>query len=152
MAHPVRLEVVIRLRELAEDAAAGRLAVALTAHRVAASALTAAGERRLAETDRLDASLAGPTTGSDLSGAALRLAQADALVRRRTTELTLVAETLLRARRDLADATRRREIVVRLRDRLEASQRREADRREAIRLDDVVTARHGRELLGEVDR
>ncbi len=54
--------------------------------------------------------------------------------------------------RCLAEAARRREIVARLRDRIEAEERREADRREAERLGDIASARHVRELLAQADR
>lgn len=152
MARHLRLGVVLRLRELAEETARGRLAIELAEHR--AAGLTAAGAvaRREDELVGLTAAQHGGATGADLAEAAERLAMAEAAVTRRRAELERAAERLLEARLQLAEAARRREIVARLRDRIEIEERREADRREAERLGDIVSARHVRELLAQADR
>ena len=51
-------------------------------------------------------------------------------------------EALLRARAALADATSRREVVERLRDRAKLTERRAADRRAELELAEFATIRH----------
>lgn len=152
MARHLRLGVVLRVRELAEEAARGRLAVELDGHRAVGVAAANAIARREGELAVLAAAQHDGATGADLAEAAERLAMAEAAVTRRNAELERAAERLLEARHQLAEAARRREIVARLRDRIEAEERREADRREAERLGDIVSARHVRELLAQADR
>jgi flagellar export protein FliJ len=152
MGRHLRLGVVLRLRELAEETARARLAIELAEHRAAGLHAAGAVARRQDEIVSLTAAQHGGATGAGLAEAAERLAMAEAAVTRRSAELERAAERLLEARLQLAEAARRREIVVRLRDRIEAEERREADRRETERLGDIVSARYVRELLAQADQ
>lgn len=152
MARHLRLGVVIRLRELAEDAARGRLAVALECHHVAGLTVLAANDRRAAEIRTLASAMRPGATASNLAETAGQLATAETTMVRRAAELERAAEVLFDARRQLAEATRQRETVVRLRDRIVAEEHRAEDRKDAERLGDVVSARHVRELQAQADQ
>jgi len=152
MARHLRLDIVLRLRELAEEKARLQLAAALDGYRSATAAARAASSR-------LETELAGMASVQRTGGAAATLTEAsdqvalaEMFVDRCGADLDRATEQLMEARSELARATQQREIVARLRARLLLEERAQVERREAERIGDLVTARHVRELIAESDR
>jgi flagellar FliJ protein len=137
-----RLDVVLRLRRLAEDAARARLATSLAEHRDAARAAERLaadleGERDLLLTMQASAAPAGAVRdGHDAVEFAERsLASGH-------DRLSQAGQALLDARAGLAKATSQREVVERLRERARIAQRRAADRQAELELAEFATVRH----------
>jgi flagellar export protein FliJ len=143
-----RLGVVLRLREMAEDAARARLATAVAGHREATGRLiesTAAEEASMArlvamggagvQAGELRACRAGVETAEQATAAARR-------------KLEAAAEVLMTARSSLAEASKRREVVERLRDRMHAAEAQEAQHREDNLLSEIAGVRHARAISG----
>jgi flagellar export protein FliJ len=147
-----RLAVVLRLREMAEDAARARLGAALDSHRRATDVLIALVERELSAQRRIEqvhdtAAQAGEIVAAQHG---LEHAERATAVGREALEAAQLA--LVEARQALADATRRREVVERLKDRLALAEALEAQRREDALLSEIAGVRHARALGTEVDR
>ena len=115
MSGTFRLGVVLRLREMAEDAARARLATAVGGHREAT-------ERLIELTVAEEATAAG------------------------RRKLETASEVLMQARSSLAEASKRREVVERLRDRMHAAEAQEAQHREDNLLSEIAGVRHARAL------
>lgn len=148
----VRLGVVLRLRELEEEAARAHLATALDAHRVAVRTCDETTER-LAERSTILAEVQLDGGSADrLIAAARMLVLAEE--RREAAEgaVESAARVLLDRRGRLADASRRREAVERLRDRILAEEHLAADRREQAAANDLATTRHVWLAVMESDR
>lgn len=137
-----RLDVVLRLRRLAEDAARARLATTLADHREAALAterlaFSLDGEREILV--RLQA--AGAAGGLIREGHDA-VEHSERAVETGRERLARAAEALMRARVSLADASRRREVVERLRDRAKLAQRHAAEHQAELELSEFATIRH----------
>jgi flagellar protein FliJ len=137
-----RLEVVLRLRRLSEDAARVRLATSLGAHRdavaeVARLAVALDGER--AALGRLQMAAAA---GGDLREAHDAVEHAERRLAAGQDRLERAGSALLEARVTLAEAGRRREVVERLRDRARLAERRAAERLTEKQLAEFATVRH----------
>jgi flagellar export protein FliJ len=144
-----RLGVVLRLRELAEDAARARLATAVVRHREATDALVMLVAREQDAALRvMELGTIGAQAG-DLRAARGGMEQAEQASAAGRTALEAASEGLMRSRSALADATRRREVVERLRDRLRASEAREAQHREDNVLSEIAGVRHARTMTSE---
>lgn len=142
-----RLGVVLRLRELAEDAAQAELAGALKVHRSALDALlesVGAGdvERERAHALQHGATNAGATLAGELADAISSLELAEDAVAARNAEVIAAANGLLACRLRLAEATSRRQVVERLRDRAATAERIGLQRREDAVLNEVASTRH----------
>jgi flagellar protein FliJ len=141
-----RLGVVLRLREMAEDAARARLATAVDAHRLATEELI---DRTAAEHEAQarEMTLAeGGSTAGDLRAARAGIENAEAATNVARGKLEKASEGLMLARSALAEASKRREVVERLRDRMRQMEAREAQHREDNQLSEIAGVRHARAL------
>jgi flagellar export protein FliJ len=148
----LRLRIVLRLREMEEETARVELATAIEAHRGALKGRDEAGAL-LSEraTDLAEVQVRGGTSDG-LIAAARALLTAGA-IRERADEAVERAAVLLMDRRGrLADASRRRDAVERLRDRILAEQRMESDRREGAEASEMATTRHVWLAVMDADR
>jgi flagellar export protein FliJ len=138
-----RLDVVLRLRHIAEDNARALLGQALSRHldavaRVEELGLDVASERaQLEALQRAASSPAGELREAHDGVEFAERAYLDAIAR-----VEDAARALFEARGALASATRRREVVERLRDRARESARRAADHKTEVEMAEFATIRH----------
>lgn len=149
-----RLDVVLRQRELDEQAARIEVAKAVAARQAAISAVREAQDLVLASLDEMsrlqhDASGAGGRSAGELGDAmnAARIAEQELFARE--TRANDLGFELLRAQARLADASKRRDVVERLMERIAAAARVEAQRREDAILNEMAGIRHALGSLGE---
>lgn len=141
-----RLGVVLRLRELSEDAVRIELVASLRAHGEAVDALrrlraAAAAERdRMGELQRASREGSGTAAG-DLVDATLSADWAERAVVVGEERVAAMAGTLLEARGKLAEAKRRRQVVERLRDRFVLTERLRLERRDEAALNEIASVR-----------
>ena len=138
-----RLDVVLRMRELAEQTARAQLGEALAAYDVARASAERLRERTVEERAWLGQLLAQPAAdAAELRAAAdaVDLAERQALLGRE--QLRIAERTVEGARESLAAATRAREVVERLQTRLRAAERQAAERREIAELAEIASVRH----------
>jgi len=141
-----RLGVVLRLRELAEDAARACLATAVVAHREATEALIALTTAELAAQDRLVAMGEEGAQAGELRAVRAGVEAAEQATAAGRARLEAASEALMRARGALAEASKRREVVERLRDRVRLAEAQEAQRREDRVLSEIAGVRHARSI------
>ena len=150
MSQRFRLAVVLRLREMAEDRAQLGLAQALAAHHEAVADVHRLQDAAEVERQRLSSLQSGGAfSAGQLLDASDAVDGAQRSLERGRDRLQTAAGELFQARAVLAEATRRREVVERFRDRFVAAQRREEDRREAAFLSEMGVTRHAWRALGE---
>lgn len=154
MSSHFRLGVVLRLREMAEDAARARLGAALRDHRAAADDLVrlrseAASEAARASDIQRESVRSGGSAAGDLIDAIEAVEQAERSVSSAQLRLATAAETLMASRRELAEAAKRREVVERLRDRFLARERLGRERLEEATLNEIASTRHAWALIEE---
>jgi flagellar protein FliJ len=137
-----RLAAVLRLREAAEESARTDLARALEVQRAAVHDLTRSRQAADVELALATEAASGPLPAGRLAELAAGVAEADREVRRRDRAVAAAADALTTARERLLEATREREVVERLRDRLRQAARLEAARLEQGRLDELSTVAH----------
>jgi flagellar protein FliJ len=137
-----RLDVVLRLRRLAEDGARARLATSLTDHRTAALATERLAFALEGEREILVALQVGGTAGGLIRDGHDAVEHAERSLDAGRERLARAAEALLQARAFLADASRRREVVERLRDRAALVRRRVAEHDAELELSEFATVRH----------
>ena len=147
-----RLAVVLRLREMAEDAARARLGAALDSHRRATDALIALVERELGAQRRIEATQVAGAQAGEIVAAQHGLEHAERATAAGRQALEGSQLALVESRQALADATRRREVVERLKDRPALAEAVEAQRREDALLSEIAGVRHARALGAEADR
>jgi flagellar export protein FliJ len=141
-----RLGVVLRLRELAEDAARARLATAVVGHRKATETLVAlTAAEHMAQGRLVEMAEAGAQAG-DLRAVRAGVETAEQATTAGRTRLEAASLALMQARAALADATKRREVVERLRDRLRFAEARDAQHREDNLLSEIAGVRHARTI------
>jgi flagellar protein FliJ len=137
-----RLDVVLRLRRLAEDGARARLATSLAAHRTAAVATERLAFALDAERDILVGLQACGAAGGLMRDAHDAVEHAERSFETGRERLAQAGEALFQARAGLADASRRREVVERLRDRAKLAQRHAAEHLAELELSEFATVRH----------
>ena len=138
-----RLDVVLRLRRIAEDNARGRLAEALSGHLAAAAELDQVGRDLAGERGKLETlQRAASTPAGDLRDAHDGVEFAERAHIAAGIKVEDAARALFESRAALATATRRREVVERLRDRARDSERRAADHRSEVEMAEFATVRH----------
>jgi flagellar export protein FliJ len=142
-----RLGVVLRLRELAEDAAQNELAVALRAHLSALDEHRESIRAATVESERACAMQRASREGASVPAG--ELAEAIASVERAEeaflasqAKAVAAADVLLESRSRLAEATSRRKVVERLRDRAAATERTRLQHVEDAVLNEVASTRH----------
>jgi flagellar export protein FliJ len=141
-----RLGVVLRLREMAEDAARARLATAVNAHRVATETLIA---RTTAEHETMARLVAMGEEGAqagELRAARAGVETAEQATEAARTRLDVAADGLMQSRSALAEASKRREVVERLRDRMRVAEAADAQHREDNLLSEIAGVRHARAI------
>ena len=137
-----RLDVVLRLRRLAEDGARARLATSLGQHREAARAAERLAFDLDGERDALVGLQAARASGGQIRDSHDAVEHAERALEIGRQRLAQAGEALFRARAALADATSRREVVERLRDRARLTERRATERRAELELAEFATIRH----------
>ncbi len=137
-----RLDVVLRLRRVAEDGARARLATSLADHRIAAMATERLAFDLDGERDLLVGLQAGGASGGQIRDGHDAVEHAERSLEAGRDRLARAGEALMRARLALADASRRREVVERLRDRAKLAQRHAAEHQAELELSEFATVRH----------
>jgi len=148
----VRLDVVLRLRELAEESARVELMTALNGHMRAIEAHHHATEKLSRQAAAMTDVQNGGGPADDLIAAARSLVVAGRLRDEVGQRVDAAADALLDARSRLAEARQRREVVERLRGRIMTEERLAADRRAGAEANEMASARHAWRLITEADR
>lgn len=146
-----RLAVVLRLREMAEDQAKARLATALAAHRAAYDVLVEANTREHQALERLRSLQDQGGMAGDIVASMRGVDHARAGVAAALEALEAASAGLVQARASLAEASKRREVVERLRDRIHQARLLEDQRREDALLSELAGVRHARGMVAEVE-
>jgi len=141
-----RLGVVLRLRELAEDGARARLATSVAAHREATERLIALTTAEHAAQDRLVGMAESGAQAGELRAARAGVETAEATTVAARTKLEAASLALMQARAALAEATKRREVVERLRDRIRQVEAQDAQHREDALMSEIAGVRHARRI------
>ena len=147
-----RLAVVLRLREMAEDAARARLGQAVDGHRRATDALIALVERELAAQRRIETFCEEGAQAGDIVAAQHGVEHAEQATAAGRQALEAATAVLVDARSVLAEASKRREVVARLKERMAHAEALEAQRREDMVLSEIAGVRHARSMGTEVER
>jgi flagellar export protein FliJ len=146
-----RLAVVLRLREMAEDAARARLGQAVDGQRRATDVLIDLVDRELAAHRRIEALYDVGGLAGDMVAARNAVEQAEQRTAVGRQALEAATTVVVEARTALAEATRRREVVDRLKERLAHASAVEAQRREDRVLSEIAGIRHARNMGAEVE-
>lgn len=142
MSNRFRLGIVLRLREMAEETARIELSHALDAHQHAVSAVQAAQGRAGQELRWLADLQNGTAEAGQLQTAVFAVASAQRAIAVAQERLGRTADALFEARRLLADATRQREVVERLRDRFLVAERREREHQDTLAMAEIASTQH----------
>jgi flagellar export protein FliJ len=138
-----RLDVVLRLRRIAEDNARALLGQALSRHLDAVARVEELGLDVASERAQLEAcQRAASTPAGDLRDAHDGVEFAERALFEATGRVEDAARALFESRGALATATRRREVVERLRDRARETARRAADHKTEVEMAEFATVRH----------
>ena len=137
-----RLGIVLRLREMAEETARIELGHALDAHQRALAAVEAAQSRAGQELRWLSDLQGGTSEAAQLQSAVFAVAAAQRAIVAAQERLGRATDALFEARRRLADATRQREVVERLRDRFLAAERREREHQDTLAMAEIASTQH----------
>jgi flagellar export protein FliJ len=142
MSNRFRLGIVLRLREMAEETARIELSHAVDAHQHAVAAVEAAQNRAGQELRWLSDLHGGVSEGGQLQTAVFAVATAQRAIVATQERLGRATDALFEARRLLADATRQREVVERLRDRFLVAERREMEHQDALAMAEIASTQH----------
>ena len=142
MGNRFRLGIVLRLREMAEETARIELSHALDAHQHAVSAVQAAQGRAGQELRWLSDLQNGTAEAGQLQTAVFAVASAQRAIVVAQERLGRASDALFEARRLLADATRQREVVERLRDRFLVAERREMEHQDTLAMAEIASTQH----------
>jgi flagellar export protein FliJ len=142
MSNRFRLGIVLRLREMAEETARIELSHAVDAHQRAVAAVEAAQNRAGQELRWLSDLHGGVSEGGQLQTAVFAVATAQRAIVATQERLGRATDALFEARRLLADATRQREVVERLRDRFLVAERREREHQDALAMAEIASTQH----------
>jgi len=149
MSNRFRLGIVLRLREMAEENARIELGHALDAHQQAVAGVQAAHGRAGAEQRWLSDLQQHPSEAGEFQSAIFAVDAAQRAIGGAQEKLGRATDVLFQARRSLADATRQREVVERLRDRFVAAERREMERRDAVNMAEIASTKHAVRAMRE---
>jgi len=142
MSQPFRLGIVLRLREMAEESARIDLSHALDSHQRAVDLVEAAEGRAGSDMHWLsDLQRSGAAAGQ-MQTAVLAVASGERGIKAAQDRLGQATRALFEARRTLAEATRQREVVERLRDRFMAAERREMERLDTLTMAEIASTQH----------
>lgn len=147
-----RLAVVLRLREMAEDAARARLATALEEHRKALEILALLKAREEESRTALTSLETSGAFAGDIVALIRRVEFAEHETKVGFDAVELKATDLFEARSALAEASKRREVVERLRDRMRQAEVLEAQRVEDATLSELAGVRHARGVVSGGDQ
>ena len=142
MSNRFRLGIVLRLREMAEETARIELGHALDAHQRAVAAVEAAQGRAGQELHWLSDLQNQTAEAGQLQTAVFAVASAQRAIVAAQGRLGRATDALFEARRMLADATRQREVVERLRDRFLVAERRERERQDTLAMAEIASTQH----------
>jgi flagellar export protein FliJ len=142
MSNKFRLGIVLRLREMAEETARIELGHAVEAHQRAVAAVEAAQNRAGQELQWLSNLQGGTSEASQLQTAVFALASAQRAIVSSQERLGKATDALFQSRRLLADATRQREVVERLRDRFLVAERREREHQDTLAMAEIASTQH----------
>lgn len=137
-----RLGIVLRLREMAEETARIELGHALDAHQRALRSVEQAQGLAGRELSWLAGLQRGTTEAAQLQSAVFAVATAQRAIVVAQEHLAVASDALFQARRRLAEASKQREIVERLRDRFVANERHEFERRETITMAEIGSTQY----------
>lgn len=149
MSHRFRLNVVLRLREMEEENARIRLGHALDAHQKALALVQAALGRAGDDQKWLSDLQRQPTEAGRFQSAVFAVEAAQRAVATAQERLGRAADALFEARRALAEATRRREVVERLRDRFLVAEKREMERRDVLAMSEIASTQRAARVARE---
>ena len=142
MSNRFRLGIVLRLREMAEETARIELSHAVDTHQHAVAAVEAAQGRAGQELRWLSDLHGGTSDGGQLQTAVFAVATAQRAIVSTQERLGRATDALFEARRLLADATRQREVVERLRDRFLLAERRESEHQDTLAMAEIASTQH----------
>ena len=142
MSQRFRLGIVLRLREMAEESARIELSHAIDAHQRALAGVQDAQGRAGRELRWLSDLQRGTAEAGQLQTAVFAVASAQRGIVVAEERLGIAADMLFQARRVLAEATRQREVVERLRDRFMIAERRERDRQDTLAMAEIASTQH----------
>jgi flagellar export protein FliJ len=142
MSDRFRLGIVLRLREMAEEAARIELAHAVDAHQHAVALVEAAQDRAGQELRWLSNLQGGTSEAGQLQTAVFAVASAQRAIVAAQERLGRATDALFESRRLLADATRQREVVERLRDRFLVAERREREHQDTLAMAEIASTQH----------
>jgi flagellar export protein FliJ len=137
-----RLGIVLRLREMAEETARIELGHAVNAHQHALSAVEAAQGRAGQELRWLSDLQCTTAEAGQLQTAVFAVASAQRAIVASQERLGRATDALFEARRKLAEATKQREVVERLRDRFLVAERREMEHRDTLAMAEIASTQH----------
>jgi flagellar export protein FliJ len=142
MSNRFRLGIVLRLREMAEESARIDLGHAVDAHQRAVSVVQAAQGRAGEELRYLAGLQSGSSEAGQLQSAVFALGAAQRAIVAAQERLARATSALFEARQALAEATKRREVVERLRDRFLTEERRARDRLDTLSMAEIASTQH----------
>jgi flagellar export protein FliJ len=146
MSGKFRLGIVLRLREMTEEAARIELGHVVNDHQHAVAAVEVA-YRRAGEELRWLANLqTGRAEAGQLQSAVFAVAGAQRAIVAAQERLGRATDALFEARRVLADAVRQREVVERLRDRFQVAERRDAEHRDSLTMAEIASTQYARRM------
>jgi flagellar export protein FliJ len=142
MSNRFRLGIVLRLREMAEESARIELGHAVDAHQRAVAAVDAAQGRAGQELRWLSDLQCATSEAGQLQSAVFAVASAQRAIVASQERLSRAAGALFEARRILAEATKQREVVERLRDRFMVAERREREHQDTLAMAEIASTQH----------
>jgi flagellar export protein FliJ len=142
MSNRFRLGIVLRLREMAEETARIELSHAVNAHQHAVAEVEAAQTRAGQELHWLSNLQCGTAEAGQLQTAVFAVASAQRAILAAQERLGRASGALFEARRVLADATRQREVVERLRDRFLIAEHREREHQDTLVMAEIASTQH----------
>jgi flagellar export protein FliJ len=146
MSGKFRLGIVLRLREMTEEAARIELGHAVNDHQHAVAAVQAAHGRAGEELRWLANLQTSLSEAGQLQSAVLAVAAAQRAIVGAQERLGRATDALFEARRVLAEAVRQREVVERLRDRFQAGERRDREHTDSMTMAEIASAQYSTRL------
>jgi flagellar export protein FliJ len=137
-----RLGIVLRLREMTEESARIDLGHAVDAHQRAVAQVEASQGRAGEELRWLSDLQCSRAAAGELQAAVLAVATAQRAIVVSQEKLSKATAAVFDARRILAEATKQREVVERLRDRFLAEERRVRDRLDTLAMAEIASTQH----------